>query len=171
VLNDSGVDEQVVTGLSSQDNAPLTRALGDRRDSCQTAQGGIVTSLQGIASASRVARTILPTPGKDARISTSYWLFAARFGLLGRDEAGQRVGPLMRLLKLTVDETDARKERGEVCAGGFDRAGGNLQGRPARTSSTWAVSKRQMRLRFCADKEQALNPLALLSRAGICAQR
>jgi hypothetical protein len=33
------------------------------------------------------------------------------------------------------------------------------------------IEVRQMRLRFCADKEQALNPLALLSRAGICAQR
>jgi hypothetical protein len=120
-----------------------------------------------------VARTILPTPGKDARISTSCCFFAARFGLLGRDEAGgQRVEPLIRVLELTVDETDARNECGQVCAGGFNRAGGNLKGRPAQPiEHVGGIEVRQMRLRFCADKEQALNPLALLSRAGICAQR
>jgi hypothetical protein len=43
-----GVGEPVVTGLSPDNNAALARSLGDWGDSCQTAQGGVVTSLQGI---------------------------------------------------------------------------------------------------------------------------
>ena len=66
------VSKPVTAGLPSNDNAALAGLLGDGRDSGQTAQSGVVTPLQAIpASASSVARTILPTPGKDARISTS----------------------------------------------------------------------------------------------------
>ena len=43
-----GVGEPVMTGLPSDNNAALARPLGDGRDSCQTAQGGIVLSLKGI---------------------------------------------------------------------------------------------------------------------------
>jgi hypothetical protein len=43
-----GVGEPVVTGLSPDDDAALARALGNRRDSGQAGQGGVVTSLQGI---------------------------------------------------------------------------------------------------------------------------
>ena len=43
-----GVGEPVVAGLSSDDDAAFARSLGDWRDSCQTAQGGVVTSLQRI---------------------------------------------------------------------------------------------------------------------------
>lgn len=38
----------------------------------------------------------------------------------------------MSVLKLTVTETDSSYERGELCAGGFDRAGGDLHGRLAQ---------------------------------------
>lgn len=43
-----GVGQSVMACLSSDDDAALARALGDRRDSCQAAQGGVVTPLQGI---------------------------------------------------------------------------------------------------------------------------
>lgn len=42
-----GVGERVVAGLSPDDDAALARALGNRSDSCQTAQSGVVRSLQG----------------------------------------------------------------------------------------------------------------------------
>jgi hypothetical protein len=40
-------------------------------------------------------------------------LLLPRFGLLGWDAGGQRVEPLMSVLKLTVDETDTGNERGK----------------------------------------------------------
>ena len=43
-----GVGEPVVAGLSSDDDAALARPLGDGRDTCQTAQGGVISPLQGI---------------------------------------------------------------------------------------------------------------------------
>jgi hypothetical protein len=43
-----GVDEPVMACLSTDHDAIFTRPFGDRRDSCQTAQGGVVASLQGI---------------------------------------------------------------------------------------------------------------------------
>ena len=43
-----GVGEPVMAGLSSYHDAALARPLGDRRDPCQTAQGGVISSLQSI---------------------------------------------------------------------------------------------------------------------------
>src|SRR5690349_7141558 len=43
-----GLGEAWVAGITPDDGAALTGALGNRRSSCQTAQGGVVTSLQGI---------------------------------------------------------------------------------------------------------------------------
>lgn len=43
-----GVGQSVTASLSSDDDAALARALGDRRDSCQAAQGGVITPLQDI---------------------------------------------------------------------------------------------------------------------------
>ena len=43
-----GVGQALVAGLSSDHDQALARPLGDWRDSGQTAQGGVVTSLQGI---------------------------------------------------------------------------------------------------------------------------
>jgi len=37
-----------MAGLPSDDDIAFARALGDWRDSCQTAQGGVIASLQGI---------------------------------------------------------------------------------------------------------------------------
>jgi hypothetical protein len=55
------VAEAVMAGLSSDDDAAFARLLGNRCGCCRASK----------ASASSVARTVLPTPGKDARISTS----------------------------------------------------------------------------------------------------
>jgi len=43
-----GVGESVMASLSSHHYAALARPLGDRRDPCQTAQGGVISSLQSI---------------------------------------------------------------------------------------------------------------------------
>jgi hypothetical protein len=43
-----GVGEAVMAGLSSCDDAALARPLGNGRDAGQTAQGGVIASLQGI---------------------------------------------------------------------------------------------------------------------------
>jgi hypothetical protein len=128
------VGEPVVTGLTPHDNAALARALGDRRDSCQTAQGGVVTLVQGIEGFCQQRGEDDPSHHRQVCEDLHVMLLLPpRVRLLGRNEAGgQRREPLMGVLMLTVDETDARNERGEVCAGGFDRAGGNLDGRPAQ---------------------------------------
>ena len=71
-----GVGEAVVAGLSSDDDAALSGPLGDRRDSCETAQGGVVASLQGIRGFCEQRGEDGPsTPGKDARISASCCFF------------------------------------------------------------------------------------------------
>jgi len=49
------VGEPVMTGLSSDDNAALSRPLGDRRDSCQTAQGGGQAIVGNVTQAAREA--------------------------------------------------------------------------------------------------------------------
>jgi len=57
-------------------------------------------------------------------------LLLPRLGLIRGDETGgEGVEPMMRFLDLLVYETDACDERGNVSAGGFDRAGSDLQRR------------------------------------------
>ena len=41
-----GIGEAVVAGLAAHDDATLAGTLGDRRDPCQTSQGGIISPLQ-----------------------------------------------------------------------------------------------------------------------------
>ena len=40
------VGEAVVAGLAAHDDAAFAGSLGDGRDSCQTAQGGVISPLQ-----------------------------------------------------------------------------------------------------------------------------
>ena len=42
------IGEPVMAGLSPDHDAALAGPLGDRSDSCQTAQGGVITSLQSV---------------------------------------------------------------------------------------------------------------------------
>jgi hypothetical protein len=58
-----GVAELAMAGLSSDDNAAFARPLGNRRDPVK---------LRRRRSASSVAMTVFPTPGKDARISIAF---------------------------------------------------------------------------------------------------
>src|SRR6516164_1432556 len=60
-----------MAGPAPDDDAVLAAAPGHRGDTRQCPQGVIVSPAQSLASASSVARTILPTPGKDRRIVTS----------------------------------------------------------------------------------------------------
>ncbi|WP_050425670.1 hypothetical protein [Bradyrhizobium tropiciagri] len=97
------------------------------------------------ASASSVARTILSTPGKDARISTSL-LSLPRLGLFDRDETGgQRAQLMIRLPELPVHEADTRDKRSDVGNGGFGRTGGHLNGRFAQDIEHMTASKRRIR--------------------------
>ena len=122
-----GVGEPVMAGLSSDDDAALARPLGDRRDSCQTAQGGVISPLQGIAGFCEQRGEDDPSHSRQGCEDLHVMLLSLpRLGLLGRDEAGgQGIELAMGFLELPVDETDARDERGDVGAGGFGRTGGD----------------------------------------------
>jgi hypothetical protein len=100
------------------------------------------------ASASSVARAILPHARQGCEDLNVTLLLLPRLGLLGWDAGDQPVEPLMSVLKLTVDETDTGNERGEMCAGGFDCAGGDLHGRLAQNLKHMGASKRRMRWRL-----------------------
>ena len=127
-----------MAGLSSDDDAAFAGPLGDRGDSCQTAQGGIVASLQGIQGFCEQRGEDGPSHSRQGCEDFHVMLlFLPRPGLLGGGEAGgESVDPLVRVLDLTVDEANARNEGCDVGAGGFDGAGGDLHRRPRSTAST-----------------------------------
>jgi len=124
-----GVGQSVMAGLSSDDDAALARALGDRRDSCQAAQGGVVTSLQGIERFCEQRGEDNPSHSRQGCEDLHVMLLLLpRLHLRGCDEAGgQAIQPMMRLFELPVDEADAGNERGDVGAGGFVGSGGDLE--------------------------------------------
>ena len=129
-----GVGEAVVAGLSSDDDAALSGPLGDRRDSCETAQGGVVASLQGIRGFCEQRGEDGPSHSRqgceDLRVML---LFLPWLGRLGWHEAGgQAVDPAMGVFDLTVEQADARDEQSDMGARGFDRSGGDAHRRPAQ---------------------------------------
>ena len=64
--------EPRITCEPSRDDAALSGTLGDRSSATKSPQGVIVSSLEGFpSSASSVARTIRPFPGREARIAAS----------------------------------------------------------------------------------------------------
>lgn len=67
------IGQTIMSGLAPQDEFGLPRTAGHRSDPTQAPQGVIVSSTQDIPCLCQrsVARTILPTPGKDLRIVTS----------------------------------------------------------------------------------------------------
>ena len=68
-----GVGEPIMASLSSYHYAVFARPLDDRRDPCQTAQGGVISSLQSIEGFSEQrGKDDPPHSGKDA--SLSCWL-------------------------------------------------------------------------------------------------
>ena len=93
-----GVGEAVVAGLSSDDDAALSGPLatGATPARLRKARRSRVAAGHLRLSASSVARTVLPTPGKDARISRVMLLFLPWLGRPGWHEAsGQAVDPAM----------------------------------------------------------------------------
>ena len=118
-----GVGEAVVAALSSDDDAALFRTFlvtgATSRDRAR--RRSRVAAGHPKASASSVARTVLPTPGKDARIAASVLLFLRpKPRRLGRHEAGRsgrRSGP--RRPDLTAEQADARDEQSDMGARGF----------------------------------------------------
>src|SRR5271166_344435 len=58
-----GVGEAIMVGPSSDDDAALSGPLGDGRDSCQTTQGGVITSLQGMRRRFQGQRGVPSTRG------------------------------------------------------------------------------------------------------------
>ena len=99
-----GVGEAVVAGLSSDDDAALSGPLGDRRDFCETAQGGVVASLQGIRGFCEQRGEDGPSHSRqgceDLRVML---LFLPWLGRLGWHEAGgQAVDPAMGVFDLTA---------------------------------------------------------------------
>src|SRR6516165_1151095 len=114
-----GIGEPIIAGLSSDDNAAFARTLGNWRDSCQTAQGGVVASLQGIEGFCEQRGEDDPSHSwrgcEDLHVML---LFLPRLGLFGGNEAGgQGIEPAMGFFELPVDEADARNERGDMGAG------------------------------------------------------
>src|SRR5262249_4441037 len=110
-----GLGEPRVAGITPDNGAALTGALGNRRGSCQTAQGGVVTSPQSIVGFCQQRGEDDPSHSRqgceDLRVML---LVLPRRGLLRWSEAGdQAVEPLVRLFDLTIHQADARNERGD----------------------------------------------------------
>ena len=129
-----GVGEPVVAGLASDDDAALSGPFGDGRDSCQTAQGGVVPSLQGIPAFCEPRGEDGPSHSRqgceDLRVML---LLLPRFGLLGGNKArGQGLDLALGVFDLSVEEADARDERSDVSARGFGRSGGDAHRRLAQ---------------------------------------
>ena len=90
----------------------FTRPLGDRRDSCQTAQGGVVAPLQGIEG-------FCEQRGEDPSRSQQgcedlhvMLLLLPWLGLLGGDEAGsQGIELVTHFLELSGHKPHAGNER------------------------------------------------------------
>jgi hypothetical protein len=129
-----GVGEAVVAGLSSDDDAAPSGPLGHGRDSCQTAQRGVIASLQGIPGFCEQRGEDGPShSGKDARISASCCFFCpGSASSAGVRRGGQAVDPAMGVFDLTVEQADARDEQSDMGARGFDCSGGDAHRRPAQ---------------------------------------
>src|SRR6516164_7022551 len=126
------VGEPVMTGLPPHDNAALAGTLGDRRDACQTAQSGVISSLQGIEGFCQQRGEDDPSHSRQGCEDLDVMLLPLPRLRLGWDEAsGESVDLAVGLDELPVHEADASHERGDMGAGGFGRARGDTHGRLA----------------------------------------
>ena len=129
-----GVGEPVVACLPSNDDTTLARPFGDRRNSCQTAQGGVIPSLQGIEGFCEQRGEDDPSHSRqgceDFRVTL---LLLPRLCILDRKEApGQCVELTVSLSELPVDQTDAGNERSNMGTGRFCCSSSNMHGRLAQ---------------------------------------
>src|SRR5262245_2696457 len=119
------ISETVVAGLPSHHNAALGRPLGCGRDSRQTAQGGVISSLQGIEAFCQQRGEDDPSHSRQGCEDLHVMLLSLpRLGLLGRGQLG--------------GQTQAASVVPAATSTGGLR----------KTPSTWAASKLRMRLRF-----------------------
>jgi hypothetical protein len=148
-----GIGEPVMAGLSSDDNAALARSLGNRGDSSQTAQGGVIAPLQGIPSLCQQRGEDDPSYSRQGCEDFHVMLLCLpRFGILRRDEpGGQRLELAMGLFELPVHKADARYERRDVCSGGFNCSGGDLHRLEAGPRARNAAARRGHNHRCCHD--------------------
>ena len=91
-----GIGEPVMAGLPPDDDAAFARSLGDRRDSGQAAQGGVIAPLQGIPSLCKQRGEDDPSNSRQGCEDFHVMLLRLpRFGILCRDEparSGHRAG-------------------------------------------------------------------------------
>src|SRR5208283_2549954 len=116
-----GVGEPIMAGLSSDHDAALSRSLGDRCDPGQTAQGGVISSLQGIEGFCEQRGEDDPSHSRQGCEDLHVMLLRLPWsGLFRRNEpGGQGIELAMRLFELLVQEPDARNERRDVRACGL----------------------------------------------------
>ena len=92
-----GVGEPVMASLSSYHYAAFARPLGDRRDPCQTAQGGVISSLQSIEGFSEQRGKDDPSHSRQGVML----LPLSQPGLLRRNEPGSE--GIKLAMRLPVD--------------------------------------------------------------------
>src|SRR5262245_24320165 len=130
------VSETVVAGLPSHHNAALARSLGYGRDSRQTAQGGVIPSLQGIEAFCQQRGEDDPSHSRQGCEDLHVMLLSLpRLGLLGRGQAGgQNFEPVVRVLELLAYEANARNQGRDMGTSGFCRSGRDFHRRLAQNA-------------------------------------
>ena len=129
-----GVGELVMASLSSHHYAALARPLGDRRDPCQTAQGGVISSLQSIEGFCEQRGEDDPSHSRQGCEDLHVMLLSLSWPVLLRrnEPGGQSIELAMRLPELVIDEPDARGERLDMRGCGLGCSGGDLHRRLAQ---------------------------------------
>ena len=129
-----GVGKPVTAGLPSDDNAALAGLLGDRRDSGQIAQRGVVAPFEAIPSLCEQRGEDNPSNSRQGCEDFHVMLLLLpRPGLLCWDELGcESVQLAICFFGLAVYKADARNKRLDMSAGRFNRSPGNLHSRFAQ---------------------------------------
>ena len=126
-----GVGEAGMASLSSEDDTALSGLFGYGRNSCQTAQGGVIASPQSIPGFCEQRGEDGPSHSRqgceDLRVML---LLLPRLGFLGRNEASREgLDPAVSVFDLPIEQSQARNKRSDMGARGFDSSGGDLDRR------------------------------------------
>ena len=114
-----------MAGLSSDHNQALARLLGHGRDSCQTAQDGVISPLQGIKAFCKQRGEDNPTDSRQGCEDFRVMQFAFQLNLGGGGKLrDQSIEPVVGLCDLPVQKTNARDQHSDVRAGRFSGASG-----------------------------------------------
>ena len=111
-----GIGQALMAGLSSDHDQALAGPLGNWRDSGQTAQGGVITSLQGIEAFCKQRGENDPSHSRQGCEDLHVMLlFLSRLGLSVQGNSGcQRVKAFVSLFDLCIEQPDARYQRCDV---------------------------------------------------------